>query len=46
MAFSKYISNHKTDFDFTEFKKIFNLIQDIERDYFRRLTQAQAQDEW
>lgn len=46
MAFSKYISNHKTDFDFTEFKKIFDLIQDIERDYSKLLTQAQAQDGW
>ena len=46
MEFSKYISNHKTDFDFTRFEGIFSIIKDIEQDYSKLLTQAQAQDGW
>ena len=42
MAFSKYISNHKTDFDFTGFAKIFDLIQDIENDYFKLLNSSEV----
>ena len=42
MAFSKYISNHKTDFDFTGFEKIFDLIKDIENDYFKLLNSSEV----
>lgn len=40
MEFSRYVSNHKTDFDFSEFEKIFDLIQKIEQDYFKLLIQS------
>lgn len=42
MEFSKYISNHKTDFDFTGFEKIFDLIQDVEKDYFKLLNSSEV----
>ncbi len=39
MKFSTYVSNHKSEFDFSGFEEIFNLIKEIKKDYTKLLIQ-------